>query len=76
VTVSCCGRSRRGFGCTPRRFNTPRFGLTPANGLLVVADTEALLVDAGWSDAQAEALLDWAADSGRRRLRGASPTRA
>ncbi|HEU4537415.1 MAG TPA: MBL fold metallo-hydrolase, partial [Polyangiaceae bacterium] len=57
-------------------FQHPRFGLTPANGLLVVADAEALLVDVGWSDAQAEALLEWAVDAGRRRLRGAVLTHA
>lgn len=40
------------------------------NGLLVVADDEVLLVDTTWTDAQTEALLDWAVDAGRRRLRG------
>jgi metallo-beta-lactamase class B len=37
----------------------PPYGRTPANGLLVVSGREALLVNTGWNDAQADRLADW-----------------
>ena len=39
----------------------PRWGRVGANGLLVETPGGVLLVDTGWSDAQADALCDWAA---------------
>jgi metallo-beta-lactamase class B len=47
-----------------------------ANGLLVVRDTTAVLIDTGWDAAQTGALLRWAAESLKRPVRLAVVTHA
>jgi metallo-beta-lactamase class B len=37
-----------------------KWGQVPANGLIVIEDDRAILVDSGWTDADAIAVLDWA----------------
>jgi metallo-beta-lactamase class B len=41
-------------------FDLPRYGRTPANGLLVASGREALLVNTGWTNEQAIRLTEWA----------------
>lgn len=43
---------------------TSDYAGTPANGLVVVAGDHAVLVDTGWADAHAEALVAWSASRG------------
>lgn len=40
-------------------FDLPEYGRCPANGLVVVDDKEALLIDLPWTDEQTAALFDW-----------------
>jgi metallo-beta-lactamase class B len=54
-------------------FNLPAYGRCPANGLLVVAGREALLIDLPWTDEQTAALFDWAQSRGAR-VRTVLPT--
>lgn len=37
----------------------PEYGRVAANGLIIVDSGEAILVDTGWNETQARALLDW-----------------
>ncbi|NIZ60797.1 subclass B1 metallo-beta-lactamase [Sedimentitalea sp. CY04] len=39
-----------------------KFGPVPANGLIVAEGTQSILIDSGWTDAQTDAILDWARD--------------
>lgn len=54
----------------------PPWGRVGANGLFVETPDGTLLVDAGWSDAQADALLDWAARKRQTPVRAAVVTHA
>ncbi len=40
--------------------DVPAFGLTPANGLIVIDGDHSILVDTAWNDEQTAAILDWA----------------
>ncbi len=42
-------------------FDLPDYGRYPANGLLVIDDKEAMLIDLPWTDEQTGVLFDWVA---------------
>jgi metallo-beta-lactamase class B len=40
-------------------FDLPEYGRVPANGLILIGENEALLVDTPWTEPQTALLLDW-----------------
>jgi metallo-beta-lactamase class B len=54
----------------------PRYGRTPANGLLVTSGQEALLVNTGWTNEQAVRLAEWAERSLGAKVTVVVPTHA
>lgn len=56
--------------------SAPADGSVPANGLLVLRERDSVLVDTGWTPAQARQLVAWARDVARRPVRTAIVTHA
>ncbi len=44
-------------------FDLPEYGRCPANGLLVIDGSKAMLIDLPWTDAQTAVLMDWIAQN-------------
>jgi metallo-beta-lactamase class B len=56
--------------------NLPTYGNTPANGMIVVSDSAAMVVDTPWTNEQMEVLGAWLADSLHARVIVAVPCHA
>ena len=54
-------------------FKTKSFGLVDANGVIVVDDNQAFLIDTGWSESDTRSIVSWIKESGFK-LVGAIPT--
>ena len=55
-------------------FDVPDYGRVGANGLVVVSDKEAVLIDLPWTDEQTAALFDWVAENSGATIKVVVPT--